>query len=235
VISGEARLIGPGDIGSMAPRGRNHDLAIKADDMMKTARNMVSQLPPASISDVVLTQILGQLDVRLVMHIFQKKDAGRRQFENLTEIGFTFWQELCAACPAAAESSPSPWAGQAAGPTRVSKDGKVAATMRELNSSGELTEPIGLLAISGYIPGARVRCKDGPGAGTEYEIVTVDSRMVTVKDVDGKKTTKHAAVLHDAFVATHIVIKHTEREDGCSAYIYIYVYIYGCPCYIFVA
>jgi hypothetical protein len=232
VISGESRLMVPAEILSMAPRGRNHDLAVQADDMMKTARNMVSKLPPAIITDVVLTQILGQLDVRLVMHIFQKKDASRRVFNNVAEIGFTFWQELCAACPAAAQSTPSPWAGPAAAELiQESTDGKKVSTLRELNSSGELAQPMGLLAKRGFIPGARVRriteleIVAGPGVSTELEIVTVDSRMVIVKDVDGKKTNKHMAFPHDEFVSKHRVIQYTEREDGCSAYIYIYVYM----------
>ena len=49
----------------------------------------------ASLQDLQATHLLGQLDTRVVMHVFQKKDPTRKTFKALSEIGAAFWEDLC--------------------------------------------------------------------------------------------------------------------------------------------
>jgi len=217
VQGSESRLLGPGDISSMATR--NRAVCLQSEHMMKEARALLAQLPEGSLQDLQATHLLGQLDTRLVMHVFQKKDPTRKTFKALSEIGAAFWEDLCSRIGEDKVAGLT-WPWPVLGGTKASGEGKQRPAssqsqqpMRELTATGELANPVALLTEGGIVPGARVRNREH---GHELEIIAVTASSVTAKEVEGNNI-KPIDFVHDDFVERHTVIRHVTREDSCQA------------------
>jgi len=205
----ESRLLSPGEIATMG--GRNKDLCLQGEQIMRDARTLLTQLPAGSLQDSEATHIVGQLEVRVVMHVFQKKDATRKSFKSLAEIGVTFWNELIEIVGTGL-ALVSPWpAAEGPSTAEAPKAKQAAKGLRELTAAGQLANPVALLSDAGIVVGAHVRNKEH---GQELEVLAVTTATVSAKDRDCKKS---APIVfdHDEFMDKHTVIRHVLREDFC--------------------
>ena len=85
VANGFAALFKDVDYASLcAPNGRNRSHAISASDHMKTAETFFSAY--AKLTPTERTKILGELDIRIVLHVHQKRSGTRREFSSILHI-----------------------------------------------------------------------------------------------------------------------------------------------------
>ena len=212
VQGGESNLLTAGDIASMG--GRNKQLCLSAEAVLKTARQLVETATARQPALGDAATLLGQLEVRCVTHVFQKRDPSRKTFRSLNEIGAVFWEELSqAAGDGALEGVTPPWpqSNPQGVETQPSKKPKAqgAAPLRELSSTGELADPVGFMAAKGVAVGARVRNREH---GQELTIVSVTAEAVSARECDVKKP-KCLTFEPEAFLSSHSVVKQVMRED----------------------
>ncbi len=102
----ECKLFNSSDLTQMVTMPHSGYVAA-ATTIMRDAREWLDKV--GGIDANVTTKAIGDLDVRLVMHIHCKKVKTRRSFKSLVEIAQCFVSETIAIVPGAAEIA-SPWA-----------------------------------------------------------------------------------------------------------------------------
>ena len=162
VGAGGARLFGQGDLASLATKNKAH--ALRAHEMQRQARCLVADMGVQSTP--AAQRIVGNMDVRLTMHIHGKTAANRKTFSSLTAIGVACYEELVAKFGDKATAVPSPWTTvELASASTARAGGRTSAGkgLRELSASGDIPEAT--INEAGYEVGALVSASTGAPTG----------------------------------------------------------------------
>ena len=205
VGAGGARLFGQGDLASL--QGKNKEHALRAHAVQKQARVLVADMGVAS--EPATKRIIGNLDVRLTMHIHGKTAPNRRAFTSLAEIGVECYQELVAQFGDKARATPSPWTTvklASASTARAASASGLQGGLRELSASGNIPEST--ISAAGYEVGTRVGASAGAPTGV---IQSLDAGEALIAYEDREERVPYSALVDYA------IEKPAEEELTCMA------------------
>jgi hypothetical protein len=150
--SGEVVLIKPADLMQMVQDEQVKQRVLEAEAMMKQARQLVQQhaVPPAR-----LISMIGQLDVRLVHHVFKKVDERVGVYEKMCHIG----ADLVVAMRQMGCDVQSPWESAPAKEATQDPAKPGAEALRSFDSDGNLVSPFAEVAAKGFEIGSAVKQK----------------------------------------------------------------------------
>jgi hypothetical protein len=180
---------------------------LRAHAVQKQARVLVAEMGVAS--EPATKRIIGNLDVRLTMHIHGKTAPNRRAFTSLAEIGVACYQELVAQFGEKARATPSPWTTvklASASTARAASASGLGGGLRELSFSGDIPEST--ISAAGYEVGTRVSA--GAGAPTGV-IQSLDAGEALIVYEDREERVPYSALVDYA------IEKPAEEELTCMA------------------
>eukprot|EP00959_Pyramimonas_sp_CCMP1952_P410653 8605850-Pyramimonas_sp.AAC.1 len=180
VQQGVARLLHSADAATIDKK--NKSACLEAVDFIRSAK---AHLAKACLPAAAKTRLLGEMQVRFVMHIHQKKSRGRREFGSLLEIADAFLEDVGKAAPDALQLQ-RPWAASEdkseppSQPAQGSGSGLV-----EFTETGVGEEA---MAAGGFVVGAMVF--NVGAAETVYKISKIKDGMCFLQLVQGKGAIK---------------------------------------------
>ena len=200
--AGEQKLLSSSDISAMA--GRLQDYVIDAEKLMREAASIYATVPRSDH-----TRLASYLfEIRVVHHIFRKKDISRGVFNSLQAIAHKF---VCELATMSGQTLSSPWApkpdadADAAAATRKvaadmpSSSKRVAGLVEFQDTGHEVANRARLLAEKGFKVGAFVTRTKDPSK-THYKIQEVHSNRFTLKAVAEDSECEEFEVFFDAFM-----------------------------------
>jgi len=161
-----------GDLVTLARDGKNRVHAIAANKMMIAARNFL-QAYAAVLPRAICTKLLADLEVRCVMHVFQKKSNTRTDFNSVTAIAKAFYDNAKSKWPRLPR-----WSKLDAIEAKSEQASSATTGLRELRSDGTLTNEE--LTHRGYGIGAKLVSKLTGMHGYVYTLVAFDEALLNV-------------------------------------------------------
>ena len=181
---------------------------IQADNMMQQARKLADRCPDLPTSKRSI--LLGYLDLRAFAHVNKRPLAFvPGTFKSLSQIGATFFAELCEACKTAELPLPkgNPWKDEEV-IEAASKSGGSGLDVPSLRPGGSAAQSREYLVTKGFTLDTEVKAKDDKDGNEIWKLAAVQRDTVTLK----KGTVSKSCSL-DKFLDTYQP-KITDKRDS---------------------
>ena len=153
IVDGFCRLLTPAQIASLSSKD-NRAKCIEAENVMSSARDLCKNSP--SLSKMQSTQLIGQLDVRIILHILKKGKEGPegKEFKSLANIAEAFVTDLSAGL---GYEITSPWAAASSTPAKESNDAEASTkqlpdTVEQMKSKMHQAKKLGFVVDAVVAP-----------------------------------------------------------------------------------
>ena len=158
IADGYCRLLTPSQVASLTSK-ENKAKCREAENVMASARDLCKNIP--SLSKMKYTQLIGQLDVRMILHILKKGKEGpeNKDFKTLANIAEAFVTDLSAELGYAINS---PWAAGSSTPAKEGNDAEASAkelpdTVEQLKSKMHQAKKLGFVVDAVVTPKAELQ------------------------------------------------------------------------------
>eukprot|EP00959_Pyramimonas_sp_CCMP1952_P285014 5959018-Pyramimonas_sp.AAC.1 len=170
---GQARLLSSADTAAMT--GSKKAAVTKAVCLIRAAKRFLAELGDMSLSKK--SEIMSTAEVRMVMHVHNKRARGRKEFSDLGEICEEFMVEVIKAHPAAADVAP-PWER----PKPIENNDAVTGSMRSFTENGLSSKE---LVSRGFVVNALIQPMSQATRDEHYIIEKIEAGIVALKAVVG--------------------------------------------------
>ena len=180
ILKGHAELFTASDLNSLRPDGKNRKLAAEAADLMIALPHFLEAY--CKLDEAAITKLVGDFEVRCVMHVHQIKVSTRKTYKSLLHIlgdVYTEAKTLDAELPVWSklqplQETPAATASSSRGLREVREDGKI---------------PNAELARRGFVLGALLQ---QGGRGAIHKLASMDDTMtVSLEATDDGQENVH--------------------------------------------
>ena len=161
--------------GLAAPSGKLRPFALEASSRMQESNDFISAYGAFSDGDKV--KLLGELQVRMVLHVHQKKFDTRTSYKSLAQIMVKFYDDATAIMRKQGRSLP-PWSAIKSAAREVTAEH--SSSVRELDMSGNVTDQN--MQSRGFEDGSLVIKRDDRHKCV-FKIVDCANQNVTLRNV----------------------------------------------------
>ena len=190
--------------GLAAPSGKLRPYALDASRRMQASHDFISAY--GSLSDGDKVKLLGDLEVRMVLHVHQKKFDTRITYNSLAQIMVKFFDDANAIMSKQGQTLP-PWSAIKSEAREVTSG--QSSCVRELDMSGKVTDQN--LKSRGFKEGSLVMKKEDRDKGI-FKIVDCTEQEVTLRNVNNTDAADDIGVERAELLSAWLVHKQEMVE-----------------------
>lgn len=231
IRNGECKYISSTDLKQCTTIWRS-DVA-KCESLMKLCRENIAKVTDI-MTEAKRTELMSVMEVRMIMHVMNKKEKQRQTFDSLEAIACMFLDDLKKNLPSDAATHIK-FVGVEGAPPSPSEPASVPVASKEkgaaftsYQASGDLADPMDILRAKGIHLGQDVRRQD---ADTLYKIVQMSGGFLKMKP---ESQIKLVSVTINEFVEKWQVAKATAMSSE-ELSMYVRHSVYDCTCKLCIA